>query len=78
MSKIKLNRRAKDLIDVIKGEGATVGNVDNRSKHLAIEYTFDNVHFFTQTLPYGSSPADPRELKNLRAQLRRKRAAIPT
>lgn len=76
MGAIRLNSTAKRMIEIITEEGAFIKDIRNQSKHLRVDYTFDGVHVFTQSVSYGSVPLSRTNERNFRAQIRRKKTAL--
>ena len=66
----KLTKLQKVLTAIIETEGGRVLAVRNGTNHLACDYTFDNIHTFTQHAPRGGS-VEHRWEKNFRAAVRR-------
>jgi hypothetical protein len=71
MTTRKLTKPQKTLAAIIETEGATILAFRKATKHLKVDFTFDqgqSVH--TQTLPYGD-PIGSRWEANFRAAVRR-------
>lgn len=70
MSRRSLSREQRQLIDIVREEGATVLGIRNGSSHVKLDFTFDGVTKHVQHLPFGSSPGQ-RTVLNFRAAVRR-------
>lgn len=65
----------RDIEAILNKEGATITGYRKGAKHLKCDYTFDNQHFFTQTVPHGGV-IDPRWYKNVAAEVRRTKRSL--
>ena len=70
MPRPKINKAQKQLLQIIEDEGGTVLSVYRATNHLRVDFTFDQRHVFTQTLPNSDHP-DRRWQLNFRAQVRK-------
>lgn len=70
MTTRKLTKPQKVLAAIIESEGAKITAFRKATKHLKVDFTFDNQSFHTQTLPFGD-PIGARWEKNFRAAVRR-------
>lgn len=69
MARPRLSKPQKELAAIIETEGGTIIDIRKGGNHLAVDYTFDHRHFFTQHIPHSTS-LSPRWSKNFRAAVR--------
>lgn len=70
MSRPTLGKPQKQLIAIIEAEGGEILTCRKGANHIALDFTFDNHHIFTQQIPYGSNLSN-RWANNFRSEVRK-------
>lgn len=66
-----LNRKSRELIAVIEGEGATILHISHCKAHTKVRYAFGDGPPIMQTLPRGAASLSPRWVRNFTSVIRK-------